>query len=40
MNGTVIGGWGFVSAAYTITAVMLGAYAIRVIAEWKRHTKA
>ena len=40
MNGVVQGGWEFVIAAYTITAIGFIAYTIRVIAnlkELKRH---
>jgi len=37
VNGTVVGGWGFVVAAYAISGVMLAGYAISV---WRklRHT--
>lgn len=31
MSGVVSGGWQFVWAAYLVTAVILGAYAIRTI---------
>jgi hypothetical protein len=33
VNGTVVGGWGFVVAAYAISAVLLAGYAISV---WRR----
>lgn len=42
MNGVVQGGWGFVIAAYTITAVGLIAYTVSVIARLrgaKRHDR-
>jgi len=36
VNGTVIGGWGFVTAAYAISAVLLAGYATSV---WRRLEK-
>ena len=42
MNGVVQGGWEFVIAAYTITAVGFLAYAVRVIfrlKELQRHDR-
>jgi hypothetical protein len=31
MNGIVTGGWGFVWGAYLVSAIVLGAYAVRTI---------
>jgi heme exporter protein D len=31
MNGSVTGGWGFVWAAYSITAFVLGFYVVRTL---------
>ena len=39
MNGVVQGGWEFVIAAYTITAIGFIAYTIRVIARLKELRK-
>jgi heme exporter protein D len=36
MNGTITGGWGFVVAAYTISAAMLVGYAFHAIASLRR----
>jgi hypothetical protein len=35
MSGVVEGGWGFVAAAYLITAGVLGGYAASVILRWR-----
>ena len=36
MNGIVNGGWSFVFAAYTISAIVLGGYALRSFARsWR-----
>ena len=32
MNGVVSGGWGFVWAAYIISAALLGGYVLRTVA--------
>ena len=34
MSGVVEGGWGFVAAAYLVTAAVLGGYAISVFFRW------
>ena len=36
MNGTLTGGWGFVVAAYTVSALMLAAYTTNVIAALRK----
>jgi len=33
MNGILSGGWNFVIAAYAISAIVLGGYAVRVVLE-------
>ena len=34
MSGVVQGGWGFVAAAYIVTAAVLGGYATSVFLRW------
>jgi len=36
VSGVVEGGWGFVAAAYLVTAAVLGGYATSVFLRWKR----
>ena len=36
MSGVVEGGWGFVAAAYLVTAAVLSGYATSVFLCWKR----
>lgn len=33
--GSIQGGWEFVVAAYTVTAVVLGSYAVSVVLRWR-----
>jgi hypothetical protein len=35
VNGVASGGWNFVIAAYSITAIVLGAYCLRVISAFR-----
>ena len=35
MSGVVQGGWGFVAAAYIVTAAVLGGYATSVFLRWR-----
>jgi hypothetical protein len=35
VSGVVEGGWGFVAAAYLVTAAVLGGYATSVFLRWK-----
>jgi len=35
VSGVVEGGWGFVAAAYLITAAVLGVYAASVFLRWR-----
>ena len=36
MSGILSGGWNFVVAAYSLTAIILGGYAIHVVREIRR----
>jgi hypothetical protein len=40
MNGTVTGGWGFVIAAYTVTALVLTIYGISIAARLRSARRA
>ena len=39
MNGVIEGGWGFVVAAYVVTALVLGAYAASVALRYRAEAK-
>lgn len=39
MNGSVNGGWGFVWAAYSVTAIVLGVYVVRTLAVLRTRIK-
>ncbi len=39
-SGVITGGWEFVTAAYTITAIVLGTYVISVLSRYSRESKA
>jgi len=34
-QGVIVDGWGYIIAAYTITAVLLSGYAISLILRWR-----
>jgi hypothetical protein len=36
VNGTIQGGWEFVTAAYTVTALVLVGYAVSVVLRFRR----
>jgi hypothetical protein len=35
VSGVIQGGWGFVIAAYTVSAVIIGCYAVSVLARYR-----
>jgi len=39
MNGVVVGGWGYVIAAYGVTAAVLAAYGISLWARARQRTR-
>jgi hypothetical protein len=39
MSGVVEGGWGFVAAAYLVTALVLGGYGTSVFLRYRAETK-
>jgi hypothetical protein len=39
-SGVITGGWEFVTAAYTITAIVLGTYVISVLSRYSKESKA
>jgi heme exporter protein CcmD len=38
-QGVITGGWGFVWAAYAVTAAILGGYAVSVIARYRAYRR-
>ncbi|MFI5183997.1 MAG: hypothetical protein ACHQNV_06345 [Vicinamibacteria bacterium] len=38
-SGVIQGGWGFVVAAYVVSAVVLGGYALSVLARYRAERK-
>ena len=38
--GVISGGWEFVTAAYTLTAIVLGSYVISVLSRFSKESKA
>lgn len=39
-SGVISGGWEFVTAAYTITAIFLGAYVVSVLVRFSKESNA
>jgi len=39
-SGVISGGWEFVTAAYTLTAIILGTYVISVLLRFSKESKA